>query len=297
MPLESIKSLPAPVEDMIFAFGHVEHLRGSESRRITLKMTDNMSTRTTFGISKMMFAGNYMFLKMFGSQSLDVYDFNGIFKFSFATPRKFEHFIISFLNEIYILDYTYKYIYVFDLNGELKRSWPKFAQHIQNMWNYDQQNILIIFRGEKCAHVYDRNGSFLYTFGNQNGRAISSTVDNVNLGFRKIMIVEGWSYNFYSNEKCVFKYPLKLFNTYYNYNFQEYGYFAVSPLGEIYHFLEDKRTSFTTVTVYRFENNILTTPRQFQIVESVSRPFVFSQNGLLCAVTKSSFLSEIVVFK
>jgi hypothetical protein len=73
---------------MILAFGHVEHCQGIPFRTIKLKklkegeLTAEVNTRVTnVVIRRMAFAGNYMFLKMFGSPSLDAYDSNGICKY------------------------------------------------------------------------------------------------------------------------------------------------------------------------------------------------------------------------
>jgi hypothetical protein len=67
----------------------------------------------------------------------------------------------------------------------------------------------------------------------------------------------GTLFIFSSQNTLQLRYPLELFNTYDDYYFIEIGYFAVSPLDELYPFLEKRTTGFTTVSV--FEQNMLST--------------------------------------
>lgn len=169
--LLSLKTVPAVILDIISCFGSVHFCQGK-----LVQVTKLEKFQYGIGIRDIAYADGKLFVRPYiAENTILVCSLDCIYQSHFHSPSGFAHFIISHDREIYTLDSTLFYIDVFNFEGKLKRSWPKFKHKVDKMWNYDEFHILIIFRHQLCAHVFDRNGELLYVFGDQEHHRFESS--------------------------------------------------------------------------------------------------------------------------
>ena len=226
--LESLETLQSStLVNIIAAFGNVADCKGRFLKLIQLK--DPMMRRGG-SIQYVAVAGdNRLFVQLSASvNTIFVCNYDFEFQYIISTPRKLKSFFISnYHDEIYTLDDTLLNIDVFDLEGNLKRSWPSFEFQVRRMLSYDQIHIYIGFNEEE-AHVFDRNGRLIYGFRN---------------GFNKTdLLYSNDNFHWYFNTNTFFKFS--------------WGSYLVSPFGEIYHFVREGAFEITRVTVYRLQGRL-----------------------------------------
>ena len=284
--LLSLKTVPTVILDIISCFGSVHFCQGK-----LVQVTKLEKFKCGIGIKDIAYADGKLFIRQYiAENTILVCSLDCIKQYHFHSPSGFAHFIISHDREIYTLDSTLFYIDVFNLKGELKRSWPKFKHQVDKMWNYDEFHILIIFRHQICAHVFDRNGELLYVFGDQEHHRVESSHRHEILGNRSILIRFGDYYRLYINEKFVRVFPITFFKNY------DLGSLAISPFGEIYHFSRDK--TVTIVNIFELQDNDgkLVQIRDFKIPDRIGVPFLFLPDGSLFATSTAVFVDGFALY-
>ena len=294
--LLSMKTVPTVILDIISSFGSVQFCQGKPTK--VTKITNFQYGGV--GIKNITCAGGKLFIQPYiAKNTMFIFSLDCVYQYHFQTPCDFGHFIISHDQEIYTLDNALFHVDVFNLKGDLKRSWPKFQKKVDKMWKYDESHILIIFRCQLCAHVFDWNGKLLYIFGDQEQLRFENRHRHEILGNRSILIRFGDNYRLYVNEKCIRVFPITFFTNY------DFVHVAISPFGEIYHFSHDK--TVTVVNIFEFrdsdvrtgDNNTgkLVQTRDFRIPDNICEPFLFLSDGSLLATVNSPYIDGFAQFK
>ena len=288
--LTSLLQLPHTLLDIVVSYSNVKPCRGK------LRMTHIINPPQNTNIISCITCYKSKIVYLISDLQLCIEDVVDKSRFILRNIGSYCHIEFSG-DEIFVVRYeSRKVVNVYDMCGVFVRQWS-VNFYISKMLSCDTNNILLvkkaqIFDKDHCMAVFNRNGKFLYSFGERDPHFPIPTVYKwIN---DSVIICDYKIYKIYSNGTCVGK--LNLDPSYQDINVFDFPYyFSLSPLGDFYYPLRNNHGQLTTaILTFQLKRgssyNELIQSRKFtlgDVIEPIDKgreKLYFTSRGEFCRI-------------